>query len=214
MDATGMLDFGGGYRLRPALAEDHAALNLVCLRTGDSGKDATGKEDDPDLLGLIYAVPYQVYEPDFAFVVDGPNGVCGYIFGAPDTPGIYARMGAEWFPPLAARLNDPGPNESEWHGSDWARRAIHHPEFVYPEVLHRYPAHGHIDLLEEARGRGIGRRGMEHVMAKLAATGARGMHLQVSPVNRGAQRFYQKLGFEVLKDPVLPRHTTFMVVGL
>ena len=95
-----------------------------------------------------------------------------------------------------------------------ARRAIHHPEFVYPEVLHRYPAHGHIDLLAEARGRGIGRRGMEHVMAKLKRAEARGMHLQVSPVNRGAQMFYRKLGFEVLSDPVLPRHTTFMVVGL
>ena len=55
-----VLDFGGGYRLRAALAEDHAALCMVCLKTGDSGKDATGREDDPDLLGLIYAVPYQV----------------------------------------------------------------------------------------------------------------------------------------------------------
>ena len=168
------LDFGGGYQLRAALPEDHAALKLVCLRTGDSGKDATAREDDPDLLGLIYAVPYQVYEPDFAFVVDGPNGVCGYIFGAPDTPDIYARMGAEWFPALAARLSDPGPDESQWQGSDWARYAIHHPEFVYPEVLHRYPAHGHIDLLEEARGRGIGRRGMEHLMEKLRRAGATG----------------------------------------
>src|SRR5687768_5326161 len=89
--ATGMVfDFGDGYRLRAALAEDHAALNMVCLKTGDSGKDATAREDDPDLLGLIYAVPYQVYEPDFAFVIDGPNGVCGYILGAPDTAGIYA----------------------------------------------------------------------------------------------------------------------------
>ncbi len=149
-----VLDFGGGYRLRPALGEDHAALNMVCLRTGDSGKDATAREDDPDLLGLIYAVPYQVYEPDFAFVVDGPNGVCGYIFGAPDTPGIYARMAAEWFPPLATRLSDPWPDESRWRGSDWARYAIHHPEFVYPEVLHRYPAHGHIDPVSRRRAAG------------------------------------------------------------
>ncbi len=51
-------------------------------------------------------------------------------------------------------------------------------------------------------------------MAKLKRAGARGMHLQVSPVNRGAQTCYKKLGFEVLKDPVLQRHTTFMVTGL
>ena len=89
MTATGAigmeLEFGGGYVLRRALTEDHPAINLVCLRTGDSGRDATAREDDPDLLGLIYSVPYQVLEPDFAFVVEGPNGVCGYIFGTPDS---------------------------------------------------------------------------------------------------------------------------------
>jgi GNAT superfamily N-acetyltransferase len=204
------LDFGGGYFLRRAEVADHAALNHVCLKTGDSGKDATGREDDPDLLGLIYAVPYQVLEPDFAFVIDGPNGVCGYLFGAPDSARIYARMRDEWFPPLAARLADPGPDESRWRGSDWARRAIHHPSFDFPPVLEAYPAHGHIDLLEEARGRGIGRQCIQLLMARLVAVGAPGMHLQVSPKNRGALAFYGKLGFEVVSDPELPRHTVFV----
>ena len=208
------LDFGDGYWLRKAMSSDHASLNMVCLRTGDSGKDATAREDDPDLLGLIYAVPYQVYAPDFAFVVEGPNGVCGYILGTPESEGFYRKLETEWFLPIAARLPDPGADESKWQGSDWARRAIHHPEFVYPEVLHPYPAHGHIDLLEEARGRKIGQRGMRHLMGKLRAAGVGGMHLQVSPVNRSAQGFYRGLGFEVLRDEVLPRHTTFMVVGL
>ncbi len=209
-----VLEFGGGYSLRHALPGDHAALNMVCLRTGDSGRDATGKEDDPDLLGLIYAVPYQVYAPEFAFVVDGPSGVCGYILGALDTSGLYARMEREWFPPIAARLDDPGPDESTWQGSDWARYAIHHPEFVYPPQLYPYPAHGHIDLLEQARGRGIGTRGMRYLMNRLREAGAEGMHLQVSPVNHGAQTFYRTLGFEVLEHEALPRHTTFMVVDL
>lgn len=208
------LDFGDGYSLRQALWSDYAALNMVCLKTGDSGKDATAREDDPDLLGLIYAVPYQVYAPDYAFVVEGPNGVCGYILGTPESEGFYGKLEADWFPPIAARLPDPGPNEKAWQRSDWARRAIHHPEFVYPELLHPYPAHGHIDLLEEARGRKIGQRGMRHLMGKLREAGAKGMHLQVSPVNHKAQGFYRGLGFEVLKDDVLPRHTTFMVVGL
>jgi len=72
-------------------------------------------------------------------------------------------------------------------------------------------AHGHIDLLPEARGRHIGQRGMQHVMQKLADAGCNGMHLQVSPKNRGAQKFYVTLGFAELKHPSLPRHTTFMV---
>lgn len=209
-----VLDFGDGYLLRHALPSDDAALKLVCLRTGDSGKDATAIEDDPDLLGLIYAVPYQVFAPEFAFVVQGPDGVCGYILGALDTPEFYTQMRTDWFPGVAARLLDPGSDESRWQGSDWARFAIHHPEFVYPPALHPYPAHGHIDLLPEARGRNIGRRGMRHMMGKLAEAGATGMHLQVSPKNRGAQAFYKKLGFSILAEGSLPRHTTFMVTGL
>lgn len=205
-----LVDFGAGFGLRRAEAGDHAALRLVCLKTGDSGKDATSREDDPNLLGEIYAVPYQVYAPDFAFVVDGPEGVVGYILGAPDTPAIYAWMRDEWCPRLAAKLIDPGPDESRWRGSDWARYALHHPEFVYPHVLHDYPAHGHIDLLEVARGRGIGSRGMRYMMERLAETGARGMHLQVSPRNVGALKFYETLGFSRLVDASLPEHTAFM----
>ncbi len=208
------VDLGDGYALRQALAADHAALCRVCLLTGDSGKDASGREDDPDLLGLIYAVPYQVHSPDFAFVVEGPNGVCGYVLGTPDSAAFYDWVGREWFPPLAARLTDPGPDEVGWAGSDWARHAIHHPEFVYPRVLHRYPAHGHIDLLEEARGRKIGSRAMRLMMERLRAAGISGLHLQVSPKNRGAIRFYETLGFRRLEDESLPRHTVFMVVRL
>lgn len=208
-----VLDFGDGLVLRHALASDHAALRMVCLKTGDSGKDATAREDDPDLLGEIYAVPYQVYAPDFAFVVDGPLGVMGYILGAPDTTSIYDRMRTEWFPRLAARLADPGPDESRWQGSDWARYALHHPEFTFPPALTPYPAHGHIDLLESARGRHIGARGMRHMMQRLAETGAPGMHLQVSPKNLGALAFYEKLGFSRLSDETLPDHTAFMVIA-
>jgi ribosomal protein S18 acetylase RimI-like enzyme len=213
-DAAFELDFGDGFRLRRAVSSDRAALCMVCLKTGNHGKDATTLEDDPELLGLIYAVPYQVYAPDFAFVVEGPNGVCGYVLGAPSTDRFNERVTREWFPPLAVRLTDPGPNESTWSGSDWARHVIHHPEFVYPAALQPYPAHGHIDLLEEARGRKIGSRAMRHVMGNLKDAGATGMHLQVSPKNRGALRFYETLGFTELKDASLPRHTTFMVTAL
>jgi len=207
------LDFGAGYHLRQAVAADHAALQRVTLATGDAGADATAREDDPALMGLIYAVPYQVFSPDFAFVVEGPGGVCGYVLGTPDTQAFYDWAGREWFPAVAAEVGTP-PDMAEWRGSDWARHAIHHPEFVYPPVLHAYPAHGHIDFLPELRGRGIGRRCMRLLMQRLAGAGAPGMHLQVDPRNRGARRFYEKLGFSRLAAPELPRHTTFMGVGL
>jgi ribosomal protein S18 acetylase RimI-like enzyme len=207
-------DLGDGFAIRQATPADHAALNLVCLRTGDAGRDATAREDDPDLLGLIYAVPYQVLEPSLAFAIEGSGGVCGYLFGALDSASFYARMEAEWFAPLRARVRDASPDPAQWRGSDWARRAIHHPEYVFPPALAAYPSHGHIDLLPEAQGRGIGRQAMRLLMRRLAQAGSPGMHLTVSPRNHRARAFYGKLGFATVEDAELPRHTLFMARAL
>jgi GNAT superfamily N-acetyltransferase len=182
--------------LRRATPADHAALRRVCLQTGDSGRDATGIQDDPDLLGQVYAVPYEVGAPDFAYVLEDAEGVCGYLFGAPDTVAFHRFLTGEWFPPLRQGLRDPGTDPAEWRGSDWVRAIIHRPPGLPPIDLVRYPAHGHIDLLPRARGQGAGRRAMAHLMAELAKAGAPGMHLEVSDANRTALDFYRRLGFD------------------
>ena len=199
-----ILPLGEGFSLRQATAADHSDLAMVCLKTGDAGKDATGLEDDPQLLGLIYAIPYQVLEPDFAFVIDGPDGVSGYVLGALHTQAFNARLAAEWYPRLQGEVADPGPDRPRWRGSDWARHLIHHPDFDFPAALAAYPSHGHIDLLPEARGKGIGRRAMALLEQRLAAAGSTGLFMQLDLRNEGALRFYEAIGFEMLRDADLP----------
>lgn len=203
-----------GFHLRQATASDHAALRRICLLTGDSGNDASQREDDPDLLGNIYAVPYQVLDPDFAFVLENAGGVYGYVLGALDTPTFNRRLDTEWFAALRPQLSDPGPDKSSWHGSDWARHLIHHPESFFPPALHPYPSHGHIDLLPEAQGRGLGRRMMETLLQRLRDAGSPGLFLGVNPANRRARHFYTKLGFDTLRSSDLPGRTIFMVQRL
>lgn len=206
-----MLDFGDGFLLRAATVADHGALCMICLKTGDAGNDASAREDDPELMGQIYAVPYQVFEPDFAFVIMGPHGPAGYLFGAPDSSALNARLASEWYPRLQRAVSDPGADPSRWRGSDWARDAICRPALTLPPVLRRFPSHGHIDLLPEARGRGIGRRCMTFLEQTLAATGSTGMHLDVNPRNDDAQLFYRRLGFRELPDQPLSKTSLYMV---
>ena len=206
-----ILDFGDGYGLRQATAADRPALALICLRTGDAGADATAREDDPALMGQIYAAPYQALEPELAFLVEGPSGAAGYLLGAADTQAFNARLADRWYPDLRRRVADPGPDPSRWHGSDWARHAVHHADLDLPSALHPYPAHGHIDLLPEARGRGIGRRAMRFLEEALTERGAPGMHLPVDPRNRGALAFYEALGFQRLDAAGLPSHQIYVV---
>jgi GNAT superfamily N-acetyltransferase len=208
------VELGRGFSLRQAEARDHAALLSVCLQTGNSGEDATPIEDAPDLVGLVYAVPYQVLEPEFCFVIEDRDGICGYVMGTPDTAGFDRRATADWFPHLQARVAPPPSDPDLWKGSDWLRDKIHHPLHAFPECLRPFPAQGHIDLLHRARGKGIGKAAMIFLMDKLHAAGAPGLHLHVVPRNDKAQAFYRALGFVHKRDPALPDHTVFMVKAL
>src|SRR5262245_30548802 len=137
--ATGIsamaVELKAGFALRHAQERDHDARCDVCLRTGDAGEDATEREDDPRLLGFVWALPYQVLEPDFAFVIEDLEGVAGYVLGTPDTPRFDAMLEKRWFPALRRSVRDPGGDETVWRGSDWARYRIHHTEYVFPPVL-------------------------------------------------------------------------------
>jgi ribosomal protein S18 acetylase RimI-like enzyme len=212
--AGGILDFGNGFVLRQATEADHPALRKICLETGDAGEDATAREDDPDLIGQIYAVPYQVFEPDFAFVVDGPSGVAGYLLGALDTAGFYTSLSESWYPALQQRVANPGPDASRWQGSDWARRRIHHPDLTIPPAFAVYPSHGHIDLLPPARGKGIGRQCMAFLEQRLGEAGSTGLWLEVHPRNQKAQSFYARLGYRRVPDADVPDQALYMAKRL
>ena len=116
--------------------------------------------------------------------------------------------------PAATRSPTPDPTAPRWRGSDWARHLIHHPDFDIPAALAAYPSHGHIDLLPEARGKGIGRRAMAFLERRLAAAGSPGLFMQVDPRNEGALRFYEAIGFEMLRDADLPTHSVYVVKRL
>lgn len=204
------IDFGNGFVLRRATPDDRGALCRICLRTGDAGEDASAREDDPTLMGQIYAVPYQVLEPDFAFVIEGPAGPAGYLLGTPDTEAFNARLASDWYPRLRETVASVGPDPASWRGSDWARHAIHHADLAVPPALRAFPAHGHIDLLPDARGRGIGQRCVAYLEEVLAAAGADGMFLDVNPHNARAQRFYRAMGFAQCEEPSLPATSVFM----
>lgn len=193
-----MTDLPAGFQLRQATVADHDALKEICLKTGDSGEDGTDLQDDPELLGLCYAVPYQVFSPEFAFVLQDAGGPCGYVLGTPDTAAFDEWMDQVWYPPLRMRTRDPGPDEGAWQKSDWVRWRIFAPRQANHFDLVRYPAHGHIDLLPRARGKGLGASMMQRLETALADAGAMGLFLEVGHDNLKAQAFYRHIGFDRL----------------
>ena len=75
----------------------------VCLLTGDAGEDASGRHDNPDLLGHTYVGPYLAADDGLNLVVVDSEGVCGYLLATADTTRFERWREAEWLPALRAQ---------------------------------------------------------------------------------------------------------------
>lgn len=192
------------FSIRPYSARDLSAVYDICLKTGDSGEDASELYDNPDILGHLYAGPYVTLEPELAFMLTSREGdegeVVGYILGAFDTERFNERYRLEWLPSLQAKLPDPTGDPENWTPAERLYSRIHHPDPAKPVDLSAYPSHLHIDLLPRAQGRGWGRKLMETLLGELRRRGSAGVHLGLGRSNRRALEFYKRVGFEVLLE--------------
>lgn len=185
------------FAIRPYHPSDFCSLYTICLKTGDSGQDATAHYRDPELLGHLYVGPYAVAEPALCFVLTADGAPCGYVLGARDSDAFRAWCEREWFPVLRQRYPQPPPDDN----SADARLVRHIHEGYQPHpALGAYPAHLHIDLLPVAQGQGWGRRMIDTLLGRLQELGAPGIHLGVGKRNRGAIQFYERVGFHRVLD--------------
>jgi GNAT superfamily N-acetyltransferase len=185
--------------IRPVEPGDLDALYEVCLRTGDAGEDASDRFADPRLLGEVYVGPYLMMPSGIGFTAVESGVPSGYVLAAVDTRRFEAQCEADWWPPLRARHPLP---VGEAPSTDDAEiiALIHDPESPPDEVVSRYPAHLHIDLLPVLQGKGVGGAMMGRLLDELRARGVPGVHLGVDARNRRAVGFYEHLGFEHLDD--------------
>jgi len=187
------------FTIRTARPADQAGAYYVCLKTGDHGRDGEPfYQDDPDALGRIFVGPYIAFEPRLSLILENAEGVCGYALAALDSRSFYERYDREWRPRLCSEFSMPQGDPARWMRAQTVHSWYHRPDYFCPEPYEQYPSHMHIDLLERARGQGIGRQMMEQQMAKLRELGSPGAHLAVSVQNGSAIRFYEKLGFHEL----------------
>jgi ribosomal protein S18 acetylase RimI-like enzyme len=183
--------------IREVSADDREAVARICRVTGWGGDDATGRYGDDDVLADVYATPYLEHPTGFGVVlVDDEGSVVGYLIGTTDTAAFSAWFVSDWWPRRS------GSKEPRTEADASLFRAATDPRRMIISNIARYPAHLHIDLLEEARGAGAGRRLVEAALALLGERGVRGVHLVVGASNTGAVAFYERTGFTAFLDDV------------
>jgi GNAT superfamily N-acetyltransferase len=182
-------------RIRPYRPGDLDDLYRICLLTADSGQDGTSLFHYPKLPGDIFAAPYGVFQPGFAFMAEDDEGVGGYIVGALDSQEFERTLEREWWPALRERYPDPPGDADQWTREQFFAHRIHFPGSTPDELAGPYPSHLHINLLPRLQARGTGRRLIQTLAGALRDAGSPGLHLHVGFGNQRAAQFYAHVGF-------------------
>lgn len=179
--------------IRRATIDDLGAMRRVCLLTGDSGADATGRWSDDGLVPDVYLEPYLRYPHGLAWVVDEGAGAVGYVIAVADTADFAAWWRRSWVDEFVDRHGRTAEHDDE----AWLFAGGTHPETMTAAAKQAgYAAHLHIDLLPQAQGRGLGRKLLRTLGEELDHRGVPGVHLRVGEANVGAAAFYRRLGFD------------------
>lgn len=193
--------------IRPYAPTDRAAVRRICFLTGFAGAPVDYQWADEDSFADMFTGYYTDHEPGSAFVVVTGGRVTGYLLGCRDStlawspvePAVrhVVRRG------LAFR---PGTAGFVWRAvadaaCDRVRHGIRPTDHAFADAA--YPAHLHIDLLPEARGRGAGARLVQTWLDVLRRDGVPGCHLQTLYENTDAITFFEAVGFRRHGDPLL-----------
>ena len=142
--------------------------------------------------------------PETCFVLDGGNGrAVGYLLGTPDTAAFVQKYNDEYIASLQSEgFEEPGLGEpTGWNENlpDALRKIMFHPEGMlhrkYPQMMEKWPAHLHIDLLNTHKRKGWGRQLIDRFSRLAKDEGAKGVHLGMAASNEDAAKFYARMGF-------------------
>ena len=103
------------FLINPYTQENHDIVYDICLKTADSGEDASYLHEDPKLIGHYFAGPYINLEPESAFILKDRNSPCGYIIGALDSASFYKKMRGVWLPDIRKNYEDPTSDPDTWN---------------------------------------------------------------------------------------------------
>ena len=167
--------------MRPVYLKE---VEYVCRMTA-----GPGCQRDP-VLGYRIARMFSTYYVrecyDTCFVlVDDSDQVVGYILCEPDYK-RYNKIFRKIDVPEIKKL-DKASGRNAWL-------------FPIPYTFfgRKYPAHLHIDILDEYQNQGFGAKLMDALFTELKRRNVKGVMLQADIHNEGAVRFYKRLGFKML----------------
>jgi len=189
-------------RVRPYQPSDRPKVRSIAYATGYMGDPPTWYWRHRESFADIWTSHYTDVEPDSLFVAEDGDRVVGYLAGCVDSSSapspasaVVRQMFRHWL------LVRPGTAGFFWRSFADTVGSTRVPSGEISDP--RWPAHLHINLLAEARGRGAGAGLVRAWFERLRDTGSPGCHLGTLAENRNAIAFFERMGFRAHGEPHL-----------
>lgn len=183
-----------GVALRPYEAADRARVREICCATGFLGDPVAWFWRDAESFADVFSRYYTDEEPESLLVAVRGGRVEGYLFGCVDA----ARADGVQSAALRVALSRGLPLRPGTAGFFWrsAFDVLRDRAGAGAELRDaRWPAHLHVNLTPDLRGRGVGAALMTGWLERLRAQGVAGVHLTTWAENEAALAFFERMGF-------------------
>lgn len=169
-------------KIREVKQEDLDRVKYICIQTAD--ERAKTDKATGEIIANTYSTYYVREEPETCFVLEDDGLVVGYIICSTNVKKFRKNFRKVDIKEIKKIKKSAG--IENWF--------IPVPYMIFKGI---YPAHLHINLLEDYQGKGYGTELMNALLCKLGEMGIKGVMLLAAESNKGAVKFYKRHGFKV-----------------
>ncbi|XP_063047035.1 protein O-GlcNAcase [Engraulis encrasicolus] len=203
------------YSIRPYYPKDEASVYKICKEMYSEGCDGIPFSDgsQADLIGDRLVGGFLTVSPDYGFVLEDEEGICGYALGTVDVKPFVKKCKASWIPFMQEKYGKPEEgDDKELSEAEKMMLSFHEEEEGLPEsFLHNFPSLIKVDIHAKVTDPSVAKSMMGCLLSSLKANGSAGAFCEVRQVDKRMLDFYSKLGcFEVAKMEGFPKDIIIM----
>jgi ribosomal protein S18 acetylase RimI-like enzyme len=187
--------------IRPYRPQDRAQVREIACDTADRGEPVERLFHDRRTVADVLTCYYSDYEPESLWVAQSGPMVAGYLSGCLNTR-RYDRVMLRVILPQAmigALARGALFRRETWRlVAGFVRTGLAGGR---PRIdRDKYPAHLHINLRPDFRGRGIGAQLVERFRQQVRQAGGQGIHLMTLGDNEAGRKFFEAVGFRLVSE--------------
>nr|XP_029134990.1 LOW QUALITY PROTEIN: protein O-GlcNAcase [Labrus bergylta] len=200
------------YSIRPYFPKDESSVYKICKEMFFEGlEEAPFSDDDPDLIGDRLVGGLLTLSPDYGFVLEDDEGICGYAVGTVDVKPFFKSCKLSWLPFMQEKYHKPD-EQKDLTEAEKMMLSFHEDEEGLPEsFLSNFPSLIKVDIQGKVTDPSVAKSMMGCLLSSLKANGSQGAFCKIRQTDKRMLDFYSKLGcFEVATMEGFPKDVIIM----